>query len=276
VRVLTGTSGFSYSDWKGSFYPADIRARGMLASYASRLHSVEINNTFYRMPRADIVRGWAAQVPDDFRFVIKASRRITHMRQLVGADDVVRLLVDVARELGAKLGPLLFQLPPVLKKDAARLEAFCASLPAGVRAAFEFRDWSWYSDDIYEILRAHGAALCGGDPEEVPQAPPIVATADFGYIRMRRDDYSESEIAGWAERILSQPWTEAYVFFKHEAMGPFLALALDARCTGRRSTLAKTRGAIRKATAKAKKPDVAAARTGTVARKPKRSRRGNG
>jgi uncharacterized protein YecE (DUF72 family) len=251
MRVLVGTSGYSYKEWKGPFYPADIDNSGMLAFYGSRLPTVEINNTFYRVPKLAVIRSWAAQVPDGFRFVLKASRRITHQFQLAGAADVVSFHFRMARELGDKFGALLFQLPPHLTKDAPRLETFCAWLPRDARVTFEFREPSWYCDEVYDILRKYNAALCGGDPEEVPDAPPIVSTADFGYLRLRRDDYSDEELAQWSERIVAQPWSEAFVFFKHETMGPLLALALDAVCGGRPRDLAKVSSA---------RPGVAAVR----------------
>jgi uncharacterized protein YecE (DUF72 family) len=268
MRVYPGTSGFSYQEWKGGFYPADIESTRMLQVYSSRLPTVEINNTFYRMPRAEMVRGWGAQVPDDFRFVIKASRGITHFKQLVDTGVAVGWLYKAVDALEHKLGAVLFQLPPHLEKDGSRLQAFCEILPKDRRSVLEFRHASWYCEEIYDILRAHGVALCGGDPEEVPDAPPIVATANFGYLRLRRDDYIDSEIVEWSQRILGQQWNDAYVFFKHETVGPALALALGAVCAGRPSGLAKTRTAAGPAVAKARdvKPPA----------KPKRVRRRKG
>ena len=229
VRVLAGTSGFSYKEWKGSFYPEDLPAEDMLRFYAQRLPAVEINNTFYRMPKAGLLAGWAEQVPDGFRFVLKASQRITHFKRLKEASEEVGYFLRVAETLGDRLGPSLFQLPPNLKKDLPRLVDFLALLPSAARAAFEFRHASWFEDDVFEALRAQGAALCVAEDEEL--ATPLVATAGWGYLRLRRPDYGEPEVAAWADRIRSQPWDEAYVFFKHEdaGAGPMLAAQMLAR-----------------------------------------------
>jgi uncharacterized protein YecE (DUF72 family) len=229
MRVLAGTSGFSYKEWKGSFYPEDLPAARMLAYYAERLPAVEINNTFYRMPRPALLEGWAAEVPPEFRFVLKASQRITHFKRLKEAGDEVAYFFGVAATLGPRLGPALFQLPPNLKKDLPRLEAFLATIPAGRRAAFEFRHASWFEEDVFDALRARGAALCVAEDEEL--ATPLVATADWGYLRLRRQDYGEADVAAWAERVRAQKWAEAYVFFKHEdaGSGPKLAAQLLSR-----------------------------------------------
>jgi uncharacterized protein YecE (DUF72 family) len=229
MRVLAGTSGFSYKEWKVSFYPEDLPAARMLAYYAERLPAVEINNTFYRMPRPALLEGWAAEVPPEFRFVLKASQRITHFKRLKEAGDEVAYFFGVAATLGPRLGPALFQLPPNLKKDLPRLEAFLATIPAGRRAAFEFRHASWFEEDVFDALRARGAALCVAEDEEL--ATPLVATADWGYLRLRRQDYGEADVAAWAERVRAQKWAEAYVFFKHEdaGSGPKLAAQLLSR-----------------------------------------------
>jgi len=230
MRVLAGTSGFSYKEWKGSFYPEDLPAEDMLRFYASRLPAVEINNTFYRMPKAELLAGWAEQVPDGFRFVLKASQRITHFKRLKEVSEEVGYFLRIAATLGDRLGPILFQLPPNLKKDLPRLEDFLELLPAATRAAIEFRHASWFEDDVYEALRARGAALCIAEDEEL--ATPPIATAGWGYLRLRRPDYGEAEVAAWADRVRLQPWDEAYVFFKHEdaGTGPRLATELLARC----------------------------------------------
>jgi uncharacterized protein YecE (DUF72 family) len=228
VRVLVGTSGFSYAPWKGRFYPADLPASSMLAFYAERFPAVEVNNTFYRMPSPKTLAGWRAQVPEGFRFALKAPQRITHQQRLTGSADSVAFLYRAAAELGQKLGPVLYQLPPNMKKDLPRLAAFLELLPAGGRAAFEFRHPSWFADDVYEALRGRGAALCIAEAEELEV--PVVATADFGYLRLRKADYAAQELEAWAERILAQPWQAAYAFFKHEeeGKGPRLAEALKA------------------------------------------------
>src|SRR5664279_3634220 len=160
MRVLAGTSGFSYKEWKGSFYPEDLAADAMLSYYSERLPAVEINNTFYRMPKPALLEGWAAQVPEAFRFVLKASQRITHHKRLKEAGDEVAYFFGVAATLGERLGPALFQLPPNLKKDLPRLEAFLGTIPERRRAAFEFRHASWFEEDVFEALRTRGAALC--------------------------------------------------------------------------------------------------------------------
>jgi uncharacterized protein YecE (DUF72 family) len=223
MRVLTGTSGFSYKEWKGTFYPEDLPADAMLAYYAERLPAVEINNTFYRMPKPALLEGWAAQVPEAFRFVLKASQRITHHKRLKEAGDEVAYFFGVAATLGERLGPALFQLPPNLKKDLPRLEAFLQTIPEGRRAAFEFRHASWFEEDVFQALRSRGAALCIAEDEDL--ATPLVATADWGYLRLRRQDYDEPALRGWAERLKAQPFDTAYVFFKHEEEGAGPALA---------------------------------------------------
>ncbi len=226
MRVLVGTSGYSYKEWKGSFYPEDLPASEMLRYYAERLPAVEINNTFYRMPSEKLLSVWAAQVPESFRFVLKASQQITHRLRLKEAGDPVSYFFRVASTLGERLGPVLFQLPPNLKKDLPRLASFLELLPPGSRSAFEFRHASWFEADVFEALRSHGAALCVAEDEEL--ATPLEATADWGYLRLRRQDYVESDITAWAGKLRAQPWSEAYVFFKHEeaGAGPRLAAQL--------------------------------------------------
>jgi len=228
VRVLVGTSGYSYAPWKGRFYPEKMKAEEMLAFYATKLSTVEINNTFYRMPKESVVASWGAQVPESFRFVLKASQRITHMKRLKDAAEPTAYFVGAARALGAKLGAALFQLPPNLKKDLPRLEAFLTLLPTDVRSAFEFRHPSWFDDDVYAALRGKNAALCVAEDEDLKT--PMVATADWGYLRLRRQDYGEEALRAYAGEILAQPWGDAFVFFKHEeeGKGPELAAQLIA------------------------------------------------
>lgn len=228
MRAFTGTSGFSYKEWKGGFYPEDLPDKGMLAYYATRLAAVEINNTFYRMPKAELVAGWAAQVGEGFRFVLKAPQRITHRERLEGSEQSLEWFLSAARVLGDKLGALMFQLPPFFKKDVPRLAAFLEQLPADVKAAFEFRNVTWFSDDVYEALRRKNVALVGGDAEDADKSPPLVATADFGYLRLRAPEYSESDLAAWADRMGKQPWKSAFAFLKHEVMGPAYAEKLAA------------------------------------------------
>jgi uncharacterized protein YecE (DUF72 family) len=242
VRLLAGASGFSYKSWKGPFYPVDLPDAEMLAYYARRLPAVEINNTFYRLPKAKVLEDWAGQTPDGFRFVLKASRRITHMQRLKDVGELLGYLFETAGTLGPKLGPFLFQLPPHLKKDLDRLRTFLDLVPPDRRIALEFRNASWFEDDVFEALRAHDTALCVAetepdDKEGGNETAPLIATASWGYLRLRRDDYADADLASWAERIRGQGWSEAYVFFKHEDQGaaPRLALRLielNGRITG--------------------------------------------
>ena len=232
MRLLTGTSGFSYKEWKGSFYPEDLPAEKMLAYYSDRLPAVEINNTFYRMPKPELLVGWCEQVPEAFRFVLKASQRITHRKRLKDAAEEVDWFYRVAAALGERAGPTLFQLPQNLKKDLPRLEEFLGVLPERARPAFEFRHASWFEDDVFAALRSRGAALCIAEDEEL--ATPLVATAGWGYLRLRRQDYDDAAVSAWAEKIRSQPWDEAYAFFKHEdsGTGPRLAAGLAGKFAG--------------------------------------------
>jgi uncharacterized protein YecE (DUF72 family) len=225
VRLHVGTSGYSYKEWKGPFYPENLAARDMLSYYAERLPAVEINNTFYRLPRASVLESWRDQVPEGFRFAIKASRRITHLKRLKGADDETRYLLRVTESLGDRLGVLLFQLPPNLRKDLPRLEAFLALLPQGTRAAFEFRHESWLDDEVQSCLRARDCALVAVDGDAPEGSGELPSTATWGYLRLRRPAYARADLASWAGRIRSQRWDEAFVFFKHEDAGAGPGLA---------------------------------------------------
>lgn len=216
MRIRAGTSGWSYKEWKGYFYPEKLAAKDMLRYYSERFASVEVNNTFYRMPTGTMLEGWLSQVPEDFTFVLKASKRITHDRRLKEVNDSVEYLLRTSAALGARLGPFLVQLPPTMKKDVPRLRDFLAIFPA--RAAFEFRHTSWFEDDVYEALRERNAAWCVADTGEAGD-PPFVATADWGYLRLRRVAYEEGDLKSWGDRIREQPWGEVYVFFKHEEAG---------------------------------------------------------
>ena len=223
MQLRAGTSGFSYDEWRGSFYPEDLPRTRMLRYYAERLPAVEINNTFYRLPSENTLRQWADQVPPGFSFVLKASQRITHIKRLKDAGEPLSYLLTTSTVLGGGLGALLFQLPPNFRKDVDRLGAFLALLPRSLRAAFEFRHDSWFADEVYTLLRAHDAALCVADT--VDGATPFEATAGWGYLRLRREAYTEQELAGWAARIGGADWSDAFVFFKHEdeGTGPRLA-----------------------------------------------------
>jgi uncharacterized protein YecE (DUF72 family) len=226
MRVIVGTSGYSYKEWKGTFYPEDLPAAKMLPYYAQHFGSVEINNTFYRMPEEKTLTKWASEVPDEFMFVLKAPQRITHQKKLAGAEDDVRHFLDVARVLGSKLGPLLFQLPPYFRKDLDKLRAFLALVPTESRVALEVRHDSWLADDVYDALRGHDVALCISDTDEVPDPDRlIVPTASWGYLRLRRTEYPGATLDEWAERVLRQSWSDAYVFFKHEDEGKGPAFA---------------------------------------------------
>jgi uncharacterized protein YecE (DUF72 family) len=241
MRLSVGTSGFSYSGWKGPFYPADLAASEMLGYYAERLPAVEINNTFYRLPRRSVLEGWTAQVPERFRFAIKASQRITHRKRLREVDEETGYLLDVVRALGDRLGVLLFQLPPNLAIDLERFDRFLALLPAGTPAAFEFRHPSWLDPRVHERLRARGCAWVVSEGDGEP-SPDFLVTAPFSYLRLRRAGYSREELAAWVARLRSRGLEEAFVFFKHEeaGTGPRLAaefLELAERAGRRRGAL---------------------------------------
>jgi uncharacterized protein YecE (DUF72 family) len=244
MRLSVGTSGFSYAEWKGPFYPADLPASGMLAYYAEQLPAVAINNTFYRLPRRSVLEGWAAQVPERFRFAVKASQRITHMKRLADVGDETRYLLDVVQALGERLGVLLFQLPPNLKLELERFDRFLELLPAGTRAAFEFRHASWLDPRVHERLRARGCAWVVTEQDE-GRAPDYLLTAQWTYLRLRREHYAREELAAWAARLRTRPLDEAFVFFKHEdaGAGPRLArefLELTERAEKRRGPRAAT------------------------------------
>ncbi|CAN5189483.1 DUF72 domain-containing protein [soil metagenome] len=224
MKIQAGTSGYSYKEWKGAFYPEDLPAGDMLGYYAGRLPTVEINNSFYRMPTEKLLASWAEQVPEGFRFVLKAPQRITHKKKLEDAGEETEHFFRMAGTLEARLGAVLFQLPPWLRKDVPRLMAFLEILPRAARAAFEFRHASWFDDEVFDRLRERGAALCVADAEGDLDTP-LAATAPWGYLRLRRTDYDDAALADWANRVQAQPWEEAFVFFKHEdeATGPRLA-----------------------------------------------------
>ncbi|HWO10653.1 MAG TPA: DUF72 domain-containing protein [Polyangiaceae bacterium] len=227
MRVAAGTSGFSYKEWQGSFYPDKWPASRMLEFYAEQLPTVELNNTFYRMPAEALILGWERKSPESFRFVLKAPRSMTHIRKLAGCEEPLARFVQVASRLGPKLGPLLFQLPPNYQRNTEQLAAFLGALPAGVRAAFEFRHPSWYDESTFAVLRRHNVALCAADVDDI-EPQPIVPTADFGYLRLRRLDYTPGQLAAWASALGQQPFGEAYVFFKHEVKAPALARTFNA------------------------------------------------
>jgi len=215
MKILAGTSGFAFKEWKGPFYPAKMKNDDMLGFYAGKFPTVEINNTFYRLPKEAVLTDWAAQVPDGFMFAIKASQKITHYTRLKPESaDAVSYLLKVTKALGGKLGPILFQLPPNLKKDFDRLSAFVATLPGEAKYTIEFRHESWFSDDVYELLRSRDIPM--GIIEQEEFASPAVATASWGYVRLHRFDYDAARLADWAGKIRAMPWSEAFVYFKHD------------------------------------------------------------
>jgi uncharacterized protein YecE (DUF72 family) len=224
MNFYVGTSGYSYKEWKGNFYPEKLPDKEMLKYYGERFRSVEINNTFYRMPKASVLEAWASEVPADFKFVIKASQKITHHQRLKDVNDSVEYLIKVADTLEARLGPFLFQLPPYFQKDAARLREFLGLLTPRRRAAFEFRHQSWFDDEIFGLLRDHQAVLCIAEAENDLEIP-FVSTADWGYLRLRKPDYSDAELKEWKKRVSGQNWRDAFIFFKHEdeGKGPLMA-----------------------------------------------------
>jgi uncharacterized protein YecE (DUF72 family) len=224
MKLHVGTSGYSYKEWKGSFYPEKLPAKEMLSYYASRLPAVELNNTFYRLPQKSMVENWKEHVPDNFRFSIKASQRITHFKRLKDVEEETKYLLDTVSVLEDRLGVVLFQLPPNMKKDLSRLETFLQCLPEVTKAAFEFRHQTWFEDDVLQLLSRANRALCISDTDDLP-VTHIDRTADWGYLRLRRVEYSEANLKGWLERVRDQKWNEAFVFFKHEdeGTGPKLA-----------------------------------------------------
>jgi uncharacterized protein YecE (DUF72 family) len=230
MTVWVGTSGYNYPEWKGSFYPESMSAAKMLPYYAERFPTVEINYTFYRMPTEKIVDGWNQATPDRYALTLKAPRRITHDARLKNCADRVRQFLEAAATLGPKLGALLFQLPPNLKKDVALLDAFLDTFPPHVRAAFEFRHESWFDDAVYESLRRKGMSLCIADSEKL--STPLVSTGTFGYYRLRDEGYTPEHIARWAEAVRhdAAAGREVFVYFKHEEEGKgpeFARLLMD-------------------------------------------------
>jgi uncharacterized protein YecE (DUF72 family) len=235
MTLYVGTSGYSYKEWKGSFYPEKIPAKDMLAYYSARLHAVELNNTFYRLPQKSMVESWKSQVPNDFRFSVKASQRITHFKRLKEVAEETRFMLETVSELGDRLGVVLFQLPPNMKKDLERLDTFLKEVPGETPVAFEFRHPTWFDDDVLALLRSQNRALCVSDTDDLPTSH-IDKTADWGYLRLRRVNYSDADLAEWMRRVKTQQWKNTFVFFKHEdeGTGPKLAarfVALETRAT---------------------------------------------
>src|SRR5437660_7284664 len=224
MNLHVGTSGYSYKEWKGNFYPEDLPAKEMLTYYSRHLPAVEINNTFYRLPQATMIENWREQVPDSFRFTIKVTQRITHIKRLKNCAEETKYLLETAALLNERLGVVLFQLPPNAKKDSERLKEFLALLSSGTRAAFEFRHESWFDEEIYGLLREKNCALVVSDTDEKP-LDKIISTAGWGYLRLRRTMYQSDDLQEWMDRVSGQSWQDAFVFFKHEdeGVGPKLA-----------------------------------------------------
>ena len=224
MNLYVGTSGYSYKEWKGSFYPEKISAKEMLRFYSERLSTVEINATFYRMPQPSMLENWKEQVPPTFRFSLKASQRITHFKRLKDTDEETRYFFETASVLKDQLGVVLVQLPPNMKKDLPRLETFLTQLPQSTRAAFEFRHPTWFDDDVLNVLHEQNRALVVSDTDDMPTTH-IDKTADWGYLRLRRVQYSEENLREWLGRIRDQNWQKTFLFFKHEdaGTGPKLA-----------------------------------------------------
>lgn len=221
MKLHVGTSGYSYAEWKGSFYPEKLPAKGMLQFYAQHFKVVEINATFYRMPNESLLAGFAAQVPDDFTFVLKAPRRITHSKAWGESAADIGRFVAVAQTLGRRLGPLLFQLPPFARKDLLRLNGLLAAIPDDVRVALEVRHPSWLADDTYAFLNERNVALCvsDDDAEKLEGAQKLPDIATFGYLRLRKTEYTQDDLVTWKTSVTARPWQDAYVFFKHEESG---------------------------------------------------------
>jgi uncharacterized protein YecE (DUF72 family) len=222
VKLRAGTSGYSFKEWKGTFYPADLKADGMLAFYATKFATLEINNTFYRLPKESVLQEWASQVPENFTFAIKASQKITHYTRLKAeSESMVQFILKNTATLGEKMGPILFQLPPNLKKDVPRLQNFLSYLPENRRYTFEFRHESWFDEDVFSVLRDRDIAMCISESGEL--TCPVVCTATWGYLRLHKLDYSPDGLTAWAKCVTSQQWNDAYVYFKHdegEGSGP--------------------------------------------------------
>ena len=215
MKLLAGTSGYAFKEWKGSFYPDDLKQDGWLRFYAGRFPTVEINNTFYRLPKESVLLEWASQVPEQFTFAIKASQRITHHARLKEeAASPLEYLLRTTASLGSRLGPVLFQLPPNLKKDLNRLKGFLGLLPGGRRFAIEFRHESWFEDDVVSALRDADVALVVAEQDDFKC--PVLSTASWGYLRLHRLDYDAAALAEWAKCVSAQKWTETYIYFKHD------------------------------------------------------------
>jgi len=221
AKLRVGTSGYAYKPWKGSFYPEKLPDKEMLKYYASQLSTVEINYSFYQMPKEATLEGWAASVPEGFQFALKANQKITHVARLRNCESTLKRFLEVASVLdeGDRLGPILVQLPPNFKFDATLLAEFLAQRPKAFRFAFEVRHASWYTEETYELLRRFETALCLAETDELQ--PPEVLTAPFVYVRLRREEYSAKQLAEWRGRFAA--WlgqgVDVYCYVKHEDAG---------------------------------------------------------
>ncbi len=225
MKIYAGTSGFAHKEWKGTFYPEKVSPKDMLRLYAGRLGTVEINNTFYHMPRESVLRSWAEQVPEGFVFALKAPQVITHFRQLRNVRDEAEYLFRSLQSLDGKLGPVLFQFPKSFRNDREALEDFLPLIPGDAVCAFDFRSLSWHTSEILDLLRKKGCGWCIEDTDENP-VEEIVTSASWGYLRLRRTDYTDADLERWLERISSQKWEKAFVYFKHEDEGKGAELAM--------------------------------------------------
>jgi len=224
MSLFVGTSGYNYPEWRGSFYPEKFPTSKMLPYYSERFNSVEVNYTFYRVPTAALLDGWANQTPENFVFTLKAPRRITHDSKLRRCEELTQNFCRTARALGPKLGVLLFQLPPTFKRDDAVLNDFLELVPEGTRAAFEFRHPSWHDPTVFDLLGTHDIALCIADSEKM--STPVVATASYTYFRLRDEGYQPADVVKWAETVRDASGSrDAFVYFKHEEEGKGPAFA---------------------------------------------------
>lgn len=225
MQLWIGTSGFQYPEWKGKFYPEKWPVSKMLPFYAERIFTTEINYSFHRIPSATTIANWVDATPPKFKFSFKAPRKITHFARLLNCTETLQYFFSIVSQMHERLGVVLFQLPPDFVENVSLLKSFLDDLPSGLHAAFEFRNASWFNEEVYSLLRAYNAALCIAESERL--ATPLVATADFGYLRLRRRDYADADIARWADFVRKQGgvWGETFVYFKHEegGMGPKLA-----------------------------------------------------
>jgi uncharacterized protein YecE (DUF72 family) len=244
MRVRVGTSGFSYKEWKGTFYPEDLPDAKMLRFYGERFDTVEINNTFYRRPQESVLRGWASDVPATFSFVLKAQMGMCHWKNTEVMAASAAYFFETAKALGKRLGPILVQTPPHQKKDLEKLGRFLELVPKGVRITLELTE-TWHDDEVYAFLKERDVALCAvDDGKKKGKGAPLVCTARWGYLRLRRARYPKKDLEAWAERVVAQPWSDAWIFFKHEdaGTGPRFAAALVRALAARGAAVSTFRG----------------------------------